>query len=1604
MAVNDSDKKTRAISEKRVEKGNELGQFQEAQGQLFNIQAEQRNNLNEQRVISEMETQNNQTLAQAAGILAASEAGRGVVAAQPQQLNPNTRAILGKYGMGKPGTITKTKQNSFHTQQGPQRVNITNNTTTTTNNNIQLTQPNIPMSQPVIPMRAPAQSSSMNNFKVWVNNAFAKQNEAAAIREKEYRRREWSLTRSANKMIRKMGEIGKGIGDSLSPKNLSNALGDQFKVVLTLMGLHLVAKNIGGILKGIEEVVSFFTGKKDGQLNLDGKGSKFVERIKDFLKDIGIFFKKTILPTISKTIEDTFSGTKDEIISFIGGNKGETFFDALKGLFNDLVTRLSGEMNLLFESRARALKEVKFPNLDLSKGLAGVLTTVATYLGDVVSVAFGGTSALAKTKLKEVTRLGRAKSIESYEDDYSQTQDAEHILGKRESNKAGNTSIGDAVIYDKKFRENFKMSASDYNSFGGLSNEVGSSVKQSQYLSNLFTGIAKTGNLETGQVISGLSALKKSASKGDGALVSGKYLDQLGVVLGISEDMSLIKLTLKKKKVRYVVVPKTELELQQENAGSFVGNFATSLAGGRLVGKLSGAARWGGELLKSAQKGNLVEGAFQTVVGAFGSGASALTSATAASIRNWAHDQYTIKMVREDDKNYPPDKYPTATGKDGRYLVDDNGNEYYLLTRAAIKLIETAVENRIGEKVKLDGEDAKSVRAIDELLKKYVNNINPSAFITSGLSDYDASLARIEYMQDLDTAERQQFQESIKDDRWAKAGWTTTNLGPGYLSNTFGGIVRKITDNYKSYSSKSNIKGKAITDAEAKKNANYVMDRLVNDADLGLTPPQAAGIVGNLYAESKLNPQAYNKNGGASGIAQWLGDRKMFFKDGEARTKSKYPKADQKEVVKDNHGNVISIWRGTGKEVTDSTLAEQTEFLVHELKSTHRGAISKLRELGENADTSAAADIGLHSFEFRKGSLEGVEKEFAKHGQAGQAHIDSRRQFAADMLETWNTSDISEKSKWSQKAKKELEESKLSDEILGKFAPTTVAAKKMVSDLSYYNTDNKSSLVKYDDQGNIESIINPFYDDRTKDEYAKDFLNDYEEGWYDRVKSMSDNEKWELFKNQANLNEVETDRFFNNNIYSYVDRLLKSGDFKKLSDSELERLALMLLGTGDYTATTRKFGKGEEKKNRRLAFINKYATDLIKSGKDFYNFANKDVKETSYVHGHLLNKDYAGKFSSFENFKRINDLYYDTVGIDKKLDTRIADHKSSQYDKLVSQLTEHYYAEEQNKLFEDELRRINGNEDIRDKDGNYRLNNLTKLITQYNSDLESGENISHRKAIIEKYGGVDKINKLLTTPPKSKEEKARLEKLAKELIISSKSDQYDVASDKFTALNDIQSLDLYKNTLLDEHGNVRSQDYISSNVFGWGNYDSISEKEKRDIIDSLIDGLKKNKLSKEQIEMIKSTDKYKKIRTDVENSNAINAGKTFSTIAGDGLNSLLGETVSISSKGKAEATANFLTSQKYLGINDLKLLSSMNSDIEKESLQKASQDTLKMSVNTYEVLTRMAHNDVVTGYYNQIAAQALLVLASNSNNGNVTLINTPPQKNTTGTVDPDTIN
>lgn len=42
----------------------------------------------------------------------------------------------------------------------------------------------------------------------------------------------------------------------------------------------------------------------------------------------------------------------------------------------------------------------------------------------------------------------------------------------------------------------------------------------------------------------------------------------------------------------------------------------------------------------------------------------------------------------------------------------------------------------------------------------------------------------------------------------------------------------------------------------------------------GATPQAAAGILGVLQLESRLDPKSVNSSSGATGLAQWLGDRK----------------------------------------------------------------------------------------------------------------------------------------------------------------------------------------------------------------------------------------------------------------------------------------------------------------------------------------------------------------------------------------------------------------------------------------------------------------------------------------------------------------------------------------------------------------------------------------------------------------------------------------------------------------------------------------------------------------------------------------------------------
>ena len=198
MAANNREleEKTNKIAGKKIEEGQEPQSFQEAQNHLLQVQAAQNENLQVERAISGAQAQNNQTMAQAAELMAMSNAdGGGPVQGRGVQLNPQTQAILGKYGYGKPRTQTSTSSNSGPVQG--RGIVINNRTENKTTNNVQV---NTPPAQ----ITKTSGDGGMAKFKTWMTSNLASQKEQEAIRERNYQRKEWSLSRSSKKMMERL--------------------------------------------------------------------------------------------------------------------------------------------------------------------------------------------------------------------------------------------------------------------------------------------------------------------------------------------------------------------------------------------------------------------------------------------------------------------------------------------------------------------------------------------------------------------------------------------------------------------------------------------------------------------------------------------------------------------------------------------------------------------------------------------------------------------------------------------------------------------------------------------------------------------------------------------------------------------------------------------------------------------------------------------------------------------------------------------------------------------------------------------------------------------------------------------------------------------------------------------------------------------------------------------------------------------------------------------------------------------------------------------------------------------------------------------------------
>ena len=219
---------------------------------------------------AEGDARENQAMLQAAelGMLGAAGGAMAVENATPvQQTSPQTQAILSKYGVGKPRNQTTTSRS---VQQTPTKITINNNTTNNTTNNVAVPAANIggPVQGRTLAIKQQPDPGQAR-FKTWISNAFARQNQAAAQREKEYQRREWSLSRTTGKLMKKLQELGTTISERMDPRRMASSVGGHLKTLLFLFGTMFLAKNWEKVLEIGKNIEYFFLGAPG-----EGEGGK----------------------------------------------------------------------------------------------------------------------------------------------------------------------------------------------------------------------------------------------------------------------------------------------------------------------------------------------------------------------------------------------------------------------------------------------------------------------------------------------------------------------------------------------------------------------------------------------------------------------------------------------------------------------------------------------------------------------------------------------------------------------------------------------------------------------------------------------------------------------------------------------------------------------------------------------------------------------------------------------------------------------------------------------------------------------------------------------------------------------------------------------------------------------------------------------------------------------------------------------------------------------------------------------------------------------------------------------------------------------------------
>lgn len=829
MAANDSvsnelSKKTRKVEEMN-EKGQEYANMQAANQHLQEISAERMKNVALQRQDVVQTTGTTQLLAEA-GQMANMDSGDS----QSIALNPSTQATLSKFGLGQP-RVQRTQGRSVSIK--PNNITINNTYNTTTNNNV---NPG-PLQGRTVTINPKAETPAQSRYKTWISNVFAKQKLEQDRKEREYDRREWSLTKSANKMIRKMESASRDVANTFNPKNIGQTIGNQFKILMFLFGMKFLAKNWTGILDfgkriydGIINIGAFF--------GIGDKGRQWASQGRDF---------------------------RGRLITFLGGpknrnNKNATLFSVFKEIFDEFREYLKIWFEKQMALRGVAMRNIKFPDLKIGgeagtgvewvdrliSGFGNILSKtfsgVGTYLGDILTALVDPKAGISRSMSSQL-------NLDSRED----SEKARYRKGEAsEFTNHGDFNSGDYanVEIGSNGKRKYSIFANAIDSGGNLNEGAGNEVSQGRDILGAFQDAKEYGALDTSRAVGGLERLYNAAVKRDSVIVDDEFMHTLYGPWATETLVSQGKV--KKVKMKFVEDTMTTDDKNAEN------EYANKVYGGNTVpGELAKGPMSLLNIAADVALGRPAEKILEHITDPFTVVPRTVGAVVQSGRRSGELKDKKYTLVPESD----PRKHATIDGRETKSGI------YYQLTPEALDYLAKTRFNsdRFSKEhytTLLPGAEALltsfggGASAMDRNWK--LKGEGSRYFSGQRDSRADEYLRRYQELKNTESVYDARLDASDWNNHVNQWGNNVKQFGNGVVS-WVGGVMQGAGDNINGFFHGG--KGEQLWRQE------YMMSLLTEKA--GLSVGAAAGVVGSLKNEGLLNPNVgitvRDDNGAASG-------------------------------------------------------------------------------------------------------------------------------------------------------------------------------------------------------------------------------------------------------------------------------------------------------------------------------------------------------------------------------------------------------------------------------------------------------------------------------------------------------------------------------------------------------------------------------------------------------------------------------------------------------------------------------------------------------------------------------------------------------------------